>query len=42
METVDGDYVYIYDDPDYPDLGSYRVYFFDSETNTLCYFRNNV
>ena len=39
---TDGDYVYIYDDPDYPDLGSYRVYFFDSETNTLCYFRNNV
>lgn len=36
------DYLYIYDDPDYPDLGSYNVYFFDTETLTLYYFHNNI
>jgi len=36
------DYVYIYDDPDYPYLGNYNVYFFDTETMTLYYFHNNI
>ena len=38
----DDDYVYIYDDPDYPYLGNYNVYFFDTETMTLYYFHNNI
>jgi len=38
----DGDYLYIYDDPDYPELGNYNVYFFDTETMTLYYFHNNI
>ncbi len=36
------DYLYIYDDPDYPELGSYTVYFFDMESMTLYYFHNNI
>ena len=36
------DYLYIYDDPDYPELGSYYVYFFDIESMTLYYFHNNI
>ena len=36
------DYLYIYDDPDYPELGSYKVYFFDVESMTLYYFHNNI
>lgn len=38
----DTDYIYIYDDPDYPELGNYNVYFFDVETNILYYFHNNI
>lgn len=38
----DADYIYIYDDPDYPELGNYNVYFFDVETNILYYFHNNI
>lgn len=36
------DYFYIYNDPDYPDFGNYKVYFFDAETNTLYYFHSNI
>ncbi len=36
------DYVYIYDDPDYSELGNYDVYFFDTETRILYYFHNNI
>lgn len=36
------DYLYICDDPDYPELGCYDVYFFDMETLTLYYFHNNL
>lgn len=38
----DADYIYIYDDPDYPELGNYNVYYFDVETNILYYFHNNI
>ena len=38
----DNDYLYIYDDPYYPELGNYDVYFFDIETMTLYYFHNNT
>lgn len=36
------DYFYIYNDPDYPEFGNYKVYFFDTETNTLYYFHSNI
>ena len=36
------DYLYIYDDPDYSELGCYDVYFFDIESMTLYYFHNNI
>ncbi len=36
------DYLYIYDNPNYPELGCYNVYFFDSGTLTLYYFHNNI
>ena len=36
------DYLYIYDDPDYPELGYYDVYYFDNDTMTLYYFHNNI
>ena len=38
----DDDYLYIDDDPDYPELGCYDVYFFDSESMTLYYFHVNI
>ena len=38
----DDDYLYIYDNPDYPELGCYDVYFFDKEILTLYYFHNNI
>lgn len=38
----DTDYIYIYDDPDYPEFGNYNVYYFDVETNILYYFHNNI
>ena len=36
------DYLYIYDDPEYPELGNYNIYYFDIETMTLYYFHNNI
>lgn len=39
---TDDDYVYIYDDPDYCELGSYDVYYFDIGTMTLYFFHNNI
>ncbi len=38
----DDDYLYIEDDPDYPELGSYDVYFFDTQTETLYFFHSNI
>lgn len=38
----DEDYIYIYDDPDYPEMGCYDVYFFDFESKILYYFHNNI
>lgn len=38
----DDDYLYIYDNPDYPELGCYDVYFFDNDTMTLYYFHSNI
>ena len=38
----DNDYLYIYDDPDYPELGNYDVYYFDNDAMTLYYFHNNI
>lgn len=38
----ESDFLYIYDDPDYPRLGCYNIYFLDSETNILYYFHNNI
>ena len=39
---TDGDYLYIYDNPEYPELGCYDVYYFDVESNILYYFHNNI
>lgn len=39
---TDDDYWYIYDDPQYPELGNYDVYFFDMGSMTLYYFHNNI
>lgn len=36
------DYLYIYDNPSYDDLGCYDVYFFNIETMTLYYFHNSI
>ena len=36
------DYLYLYEDPDYPKFGCYDIYFLDSQTNTLYYFHNNI
>lgn len=36
------DYFHIYSDPNYPELGNYKVYFFNTGTNTLYYFHNNI
>ena len=36
------DYFYIYNDPDYPEYGNYKVYFFDTEANTLYYFHSSI
>ena len=38
----DADYLYIYDNPAYSEFGCYTVYYFDTETNTLYYFHNNL
>lgn len=39
---TDDDYLYIFSDPDYPELGCYDVYFFDMGTSTLYFFHNNI
>lgn len=36
------DYLYLYADPDYPEYGNYTLYFFDTETQTMYYFHNNI
>lgn len=36
------DYLYLYIKPDYPEYGYYKLYYFDTETQTLFYFHNNV
>lgn len=36
------DYCYIYDNPDYPKYGCYNIYFYDTETEILYYFHNNI
>ncbi len=42
MVISDDDYLYIYDDPEYPEFGNYDVYYFDTEALTLYYFHNNI
>ncbi len=39
---TDTDYIYIYDDPDYPDYGNYNIWFYDFETKILYYFHTNI
>lgn len=39
---TDDDYIYICDDPDYPELGNYEVYFIDMNTKVLYFFHNNI
>ncbi len=36
------DYCYIYSNPDYPKFSSYDLYFYDTETEILYYFHNNI
>ena len=42
------DYFYLYTNPDYPTYGpnnvcgSYNIYFFDAQSETLYYFHNNI
>ncbi len=38
----DTDYIYIYDDPSYPEYGNYSIWFYDFETNILYYFHSNT
>ena len=38
----DTNYLYIYDDPDYDRLGNYDVYLYDSDTDVLYFFHNNI
>lgn len=40
--VTDDDYIYIYDDPDYDRLGNYDVYLYDSDTDVLYFFHNNI
>ncbi len=39
---TDTDYIYIYDDPDYPEYGNYSIWFYDFETEILYYFHTNI
>ncbi len=39
---TDTDYIYIYDDPDYPEYGNFSIWFFDFETEVLYYFHTNI
>lgn len=36
------DYFYIYEGENYPKYGCYDVWFFDSQSNVLYYFHNNI
>ena len=36
------DYFYIYEGEDYPKFGCYDIWIFDSQTNVLYYFHNNI
>ena len=36
------DYCYIYSNPDYDKFASYDLYFYDTETDILYYFHNNI
>lgn len=36
------DYFYIYERENYPKYGCYDLYFFDTQTNKLYYFHNNI
>lgn len=36
------DYFYIYEGENYPKYGCYDLYFFDTQTNKLYYFHNNI
>ncbi len=38
----DSDYIYIYDDPEYPELGNFSIWFYDFESEILYYFHNNI
>lgn len=38
----DDDYLYIYDNPDYHELGYYDIYFFDKESFTLYFFHHDT
>ena len=37
-----GDYFYIYEGENYPKYGCYDLWIFDTQTNTLYYFHNNI
>ncbi len=39
---TDTDYIYIYDDTDYPEYGNYSIWFYDFETEILYYFHTNI
>lgn len=40
---IDGeDYFYLYEKENYPKFGCYDLWFFDSQTNILYYFHNNI
>ena len=41
-DVTDDDHIYIYDDPEYPELGNYDIYFYDAETKRIYYFHNNI
>ena len=38
----DEDWFYIYENPEYPKFGCYDVWLYDSQTNVLYYFHNNI
>lgn len=37
-----GDFFYIYEKEGYPPFGLYDLWFFDTQSNTLYYFHNNI
>ena len=39
---TEDDWAAILDDPKYPDLGNYDIYFLDWETQVVYYFHNNI